>query len=172
MKTKKIDLSQGDPTSTTAQAAAGIGIGIVAGLVGTVVMTAAQMIEMQFSGRKPSDMPYKAVKKAFGIETRTDEDKELVSNVTHFAYGTTWGVPRGLMAAFGADGIAGTAAHFGAVWGTELSLLPAMDVMEPVTTWEPKAIAEDAMFHGIYAIAAGITADTLAKWLRRAYKQG
>lgn len=37
------------------------GIGIVAGLVGTVVMTVVQMIEMQFSGRKPSDTPYSAV---------------------------------------------------------------------------------------------------------------
>lgn len=91
--------------------------------------------------------------------------------MTHIAYGTSWGVPRGLMAIFGADGVAGTTAHFGAVWGTELSLLPAMEVMEPVTTWEPKAIAEDAMFHAVYAIATGITADALARWLRTSYKK-
>jgi hypothetical protein len=75
------------------------------------------------------------------------------------------------MAVFNADGVTGTTAHFGAVWGTELSLLPAMDVMEPVTTWKPKAIAEDAMFHGVYAIATGITADVLAKWLRESEKK-
>lgn len=156
-------------TTTIAHIAAGIGIGIVSGLAGTVVMTAAQMIEMQISGRKPSDAPYQAVKKTFGIEAQSDKDKELVTNMTHIAYGTTWGIPRGLLAVFGANGIAGTCTHFGAVWGTELSLLPTMDVMEPVTTWKPKAIAEDALFHATYAIAAGITADILTKWLRKSY---
>ncbi|MBC5991868.1 hypothetical protein [Pontibacter cellulosilyticus] len=157
-----------DVQADIARVATGIGIGIVAGLVGTAVMTAAQMIEMKFSGRKSSDTPYKAVKKTFGVEAQSKEDKELITNAAHIAYGTTWGVPRGLMAVFGADGAVATTTHFGAVWGTELSLLPAMDVMEPVTTWKPKAIAEDAMFHGVYAIATGITADILAKWLKEA----
>lgn len=170
-KNQQKDHNHESTTTDIARVAAGIGIGIVAGMVGTAVMTAAQMIEMQFSGRKSSDTPYKAVKKTFGIEAQSDEDKELVTNVTHMAYGTTWGVPRGLMAVFGADGAVGTTTHFGAVWGTELSLLPAMGVMEPVTTWKPKAIAEDAMFHAVYAITAGITADALAKWLRKTYAQ-
>ncbi len=163
---------QKDETTTTlARVAGGIGIGIVAGLVGTAVMTAAQMLEMQISGRKPSNTPYKAVKKTFGIEAQSEEDKALVTNVTHIAYGTTWGIPRGIMAAFDANSIAGTTAHFSAVWGTELGLLPAMDVTKPVTTWKPKAIAEDALFHGIYAVVTGITADALAKWLRKSYKK-
>ncbi|GAB3200971.1 hypothetical protein ABID22_003130 [Pontibacter aydingkolensis] len=168
MKTRKQQTNHHQDSATTdiARVAAGIGIGVVAGLVGTAVMTAAQMIEMQYSGRESSDTPYKAVKKTFGIEAQSDEDKELITNVSHFGYGTTWGIPRGIMAVLGADGVTGTTAHFGAVWGTELSLLPAMDVMEPVTTWKPKAIAEDAMFHAVYAIATGITADILAKWLR------
>lgn len=175
MKTKtkksKKQHNQNEVTTTIARVAEGIGIGIVAGLVGTAVMTAAQMIEMQISGRESSDTPYKAVKKTFGIEAQSKEDKELVNNMTHFAYGTTWGVPRGLMTAFGAKGAAGTIPHFGAVWGTELGMLPAMGVAEPVTTWKPKAIAEDAMFHAVYAVATGITADILAKWLKRSYKK-
>ncbi len=170
MKIRKINQKQESVSATLAIVSAGIGIGLVAGLVGTAVMTAAQMIEMHFSGRKPSDTPYQAVKKTFGIETKTDEDKEFVSNVTHFAYGSSWGIPRGLMAAFGAKGVAGSTSHFGAVWGTELIMLPSMDIAEPVTTWKPRAIAEDALFHGVYAIVAGITADYLAKWLRKAYE--
>jgi hypothetical protein len=160
---------QEEITTTLAQVACGIGIGIVAGLVGTAVMTAAQMIEMQFSGREPSNTPYKAVKKTFGFETKSEEAKELISNVTHFAYGTTWDIPRGLMAAFGTKSLASTSAHFGAVWGTELGLLPAMDVAEPVTEWQPKAIAEDAMFHAIYALAVGLTADAMVKWSKDVY---
>lgn len=160
---------QTEVSSSIAQVAAGIGIGVVSGLVGTLVMTAAQLIEMQISGRKSSDTPYKAVKKTFGIEAQTKKDKELISNVTHFAYGSTWGIPRGLLATFGSRGMKGTTVHYGAVWGTELTLLPAMDVSEPVTTWKPKAIVQDAMFHAVYAIAAGITADYLHKCLKHVY---
>jgi hypothetical protein len=168
---KKKHKQQDKSTATIAKVASGIGIGIVAGLVGTAVMTAAQMIEMKISGRESSDTPYKALKKTFGVEAQTEEDKEFLNNVTHFAYGTTWGIPRGLLATFGAKGVTGTSAHFSAVWGTELSVLPAMDVMQPVTEWKPKAIAEDAMFHAVYAAAAGITADALAKWLKKAYRK-
>jgi hypothetical protein len=171
MKAKKLTNEQDNISSTAAQFAAGIGIGIVSGFIGTLVMTAAQMIEMQISGREASDTPYKAVEKTFGIEAQNEKSKSLVSNVTHFAYGSTWGIPRGLMATFGAEGISGTGTHFGAVWGTELTLLPAMDVIEPVTAWKPKAIAEDAMFHAIYALAVGVSADYLHKRLKKSYEQ-
>lgn len=170
-KKDKNKTNQDEATSTLARVAGGIGIGLVAGLVGTAVMTAAQMIEMQATGRESSDTPYKAVKKTFGVKAQSEEDKELVTNVTHIAYGSTWGIPRGLMAAFGTKGIAATGMHFGAVWGTELSLLPAMHVTEPVTEWKPKAISTDAMFHILYAVTTGLTADALAKWLKKSYKK-
>lgn len=65
MKKKRNDKGRVQQEASTgiAHVAAGIGIGILAGLAGTVVMTAAQMIEMKISGRKPSNTPYKAVKK-------------------------------------------------------------------------------------------------------------
>lgn len=46
-----------------------------------------------------------------------------------------------------------------------------MNLMEPFTNWKPKAIAENAMFHAVYAIATAITADALARWLRTSYKR-
>jgi hypothetical protein len=170
-RSKKSQHQQG-ATPILARVASGIGIGMVAGLAGTLVMTAAQMMEMQISGRAPSDTPYRAVKKTFGFEARSDEAKALISNVTHFAYGSAWGIPRGLLAAFGTNSLAGTSIHFGAVWGTELSLLPAMQVTEPVTKWPAKAIAEDALFHAIYALAVGLTADALVKWSGPSYPAG
>ncbi|MCC9137703.1 hypothetical protein ACFSKU_02660 [Pontibacter silvestris] len=149
--------------SVTARVAGAVGRGLVAGLLGTAAMTVAQMIEMKLSGRGSSDTPYQAVKKVFGIKAESDEDKETITNFTHFAYGTAWGVPRALLAEFGATGVAGTLAHFGAVWGTEITVLPSMDVEEPITTWKPKAISEDALMHGIYATATGLVADALTK---------
>lgn len=158
-------------TSETANVAAGIGIGILAGLAGTAVMTAAQMIEMKITGRKGSYTPYNAIEKTFGVEAKTEDDKEILNTLTHFTYGTIWGIPRGISAVSGAGGAAGTTAHFAAIWGTELTVLPALDIIEPVTTWQPKVTVTDAFFHSIYALAAGITADVLAQWLKQKKKK-
>lgn len=148
-------------TSEVGHIAGAIGRGIIAGLAGTAVMTVAQMIEMKITGRKPSDTPYKAVSKVFGIEAKSDEDKEKLSNIIHWVYGSSWGIPRGLLAEFGAEGAAGTGAHFAAVWGTEVVMLPSLGVAEPITKWGPKAIAQDVLFHAIYAVTVGLVADAL-----------
>ena len=156
------DKQKTEDTITAAQVADAIGKGIVAGLIGTAVMTIAQMLEMQLSGRDPSDTPYQAAKKVFGVKAEDEESKETVNNLMHFAYGTAWGIPRALLAEFGSRGAAGTATHFGAVWGAELIMLPSLDLSEPVTEWEPEDIGKDAFFHGIYALATGLAADALA----------
>ncbi|MBF9255592.1 hypothetical protein I2I11_20000 [Pontibacter sp. 172403-2] len=141
--------------------AGAIGCGIIAGLAGTAVMTVAQMIEMKITGRPPSDTPYKAVSKVLGIEAKSDEDKEKLSNIIHWMYGSAWGIPRGLLAASGAEGAAGTGAHFAAVWGTEIVMLPSLGVAEPITKWKPKAIVQDILFHAVYAVTVGFVADAL-----------
>lgn len=153
-----------EAASVATRVAGAIGKGIVAGLIGTAAMTIAQMIEMQVTGRSSSDTPYKAAKKLFGVKAEDDDSKETISNLMHVVYGSTWGIPRALMAEFGFGGMAGTLTHFGAVWGTEITLMPSLDVMEPVTEWKPKAISEDIMFHSIYAAATGLAADALVRW--------
>ncbi|WP_242919190.1 hypothetical protein [Pontibacter liquoris] len=137
------------------------GRGLLAGLAGTAAMTVAQLIEMQLTGREPSDTPYKAFSKVFGLKARNEEEKKKLSNLIHWGYGTSWGIPRGLLAAYGADGAAGTGAHFAAVWGSELVMLPSLGVAEPVTKWGGKAIAQDVLFHLIYAVTTGLVADAL-----------
>ncbi|RIJ42401.1 hypothetical protein [Pontibacter oryzae] len=153
-----------EAASVATRIAGAIGKGLVAGLIGTAAMTIAQMIEMQMTDRESSNTPYKAAKKVFGVKAKDDESKKKISNIMHLVYGASWGVPRALMAEFGINGASGTLAHFGAVWGTELTLLPALHVMKPVTEWKPEAISEDVMFHSIYAISTGLAADALVRW--------
>ncbi|ARS35565.1 hypothetical protein [Pontibacter actiniarum] len=153
-----------EAASVATRVAGAIGKGLVAGLIGTAAMTIAQMVEMQLTGRGASNTPYKAAKKVFGVKAKDKESKKTISNLMHVAYGATWGVPRALMAEFGVDGASGTMAHFGAVWGTELTVMPSLHVMKPVTEWKPKAISEDMLFHSIYAVATGLAADALVRW--------
>jgi hypothetical protein len=79
----------------------------------------------------------------------------------HWAYGTTWGIARGIIGLTGLKGWPATVAHFAAIWGTSMVMLPAFNAAPPVTEEKPKAIAIDALHHAVYAIAAGLAYDAL-----------
>lgn len=139
---------------------AAIGKGLIAGLAGTLAMTVSQMIEMKITKRKPSDAPAKAVNKILHVES-PDEYKMEYSNEVHYAYGTSWGVVRGLLSLVGLTGFAATSVHLAAIWGTAITIEPELDIAPPVTQWKPKDIAVDIFHHAVYAIVAGIVFDAI-----------
>ncbi len=61
-----------------------------------------------------------------------------------------------VLAAAGLSGQTATAAHLGAVWGSEQIMLPALDVTPPLTEWGVEEIAIDALHHLVYATATGL----------------
>ena len=63
---------------------------------------------------------------------------------------------RGLLEAAGILGPAATAAHFGAVWGSEQVMLPALGVAPPLTEGGAEEVSVDALHHLVYAGATGI----------------
>jgi hypothetical protein len=131
--------------------AAGIGRVLFAGAVGTAAMTVSSTIEQRVRGRDPSTTPGDAVEKVLPIEI-DEEEKESVSNIIHWAYGTAWGAPRGLLAVLGLSSPAATFAHFAAVWGGALVALPRLRVAPPVKEWGAREIAIDAWHHAVYAL--------------------
>lgn len=118
--------------------AGSIGRGLFAGAFGTVVMTASSTMEMKLRGREGSSAPADAAAKVLGVEPTDDDSKERFSNLVHFGYGTGWGAVRGLIGYLGLSGPTAAAAHLGAVWGSELVMLPALDVAPPATKWGSK----------------------------------
>jgi hypothetical protein len=138
-----------------------LGKGLLAGLAGTAAITLSQMIEMKITKRSPSEAPVKVASQVTGIQPSSEETKEQVSNEIHFAYGTSWGIARGVLGLLGLKGIPATLVHFGAIWATELIMLPKYDAAPPVNEEEPKSIAIDALHHAVYAIAAGLVYDAL-----------
>lgn len=135
-----------------------IGRGLLAGLAGTVAMTIASTIEMKLRRRPPSSVPAAAAGKVLGVQPRDEAGKRRFANAVHFAYGTSWGLGRaavgGLLCAFGVRrAIAAPLAHFVAVWGSELMMLPALRVAPPPWRWGAKEIAIDAFHHGVYVTA-------------------
>jgi hypothetical protein len=142
----------------TKSIAGAIGKGLLAGLAGTAAMTLSSTIEMKRRGREGSDAPAQAAGKVLGIDPDEldEETKTRFSNAVHWSYGTGWGAVRGLLASSGLRGASADAAHFGAVWGSEQIMLPALDVAPPLTEWGLEEIAIDTAHHVVYVAATGL----------------
>jgi len=138
-----------------------VGKGLIAGFVGTVAMTIASTIEMKVRKRPPSTAPADAAGKVLQVAPRNETGKQRFSNLVHYAYGTGWGLARAalgaaLCAAGGRRGrrsLIAPLAFFATVWGAELVMLPRLGVAKPFWRWGAKAVALDALHHGVYTAA-------------------
>lgn len=140
---------------------AAIGKGLLAGLAATAAITISQMIEMKLTKREPSKAPVKVAKETVGVKPATQEEKEKLSQELHWAYGTSWGMARGLISLTGLKGWPATFVHFAAIWSSSMIMLPMFDAAPPVYKEDAKAIAIDGLHHAVYATVAGLTYDSL-----------
>ena len=147
----------------TGKVAGSLGRGLVAGFAGTAAMTISSTLEAKLRGRAPSSAPARATAKVLGIASFEDAVAQARFNdLSHWGYGTGWGILRGLLDAAGLPPRKATAAHAAAVWGTEQVTLPALDVAPPSVFWPKQEIAIDAFHHAVYALATGITYELLS----------
>ncbi len=145
----------------TGDVAATVGKGLVAGVAGTLAMTLSSTLEMKLTGREASSAPADAAAKVLGVEPKGDKEKARFSNVVHWAFGTSWGAVRGLAGAAGLTGSVAAGAHFAAVWGNDLVMLPALGVTPAVKEWGAKALLTDAFHHLVYAAVVSLTYSAL-----------
>lgn len=141
--------------------AGAVGKGLLAGLIGTAAITLSTMIDIKLRERPPSTAPADAASKVLEVEPKGEEEKVHFSNLVHWGYGMSWGASRGLLGAAGLKGTPANLAHFAAVWGAALVMLPYLKVAPPVKEWGAKEIAIDALHHLVYATATGLTYDFL-----------
>jgi hypothetical protein len=143
--------------------ASAIGKGLVAGFAGTAAMTISSTIEAKLRGREPSSAPARATAKVLGIKEFEDARAAARFNdLSHWGYGTSWGVLRGLLAASGMTPKAATAAHGAAIYGAAQVTLPALEIAPPAVFWSKREIAIDALHHAVYAAATGAAYELIA----------
>jgi hypothetical protein len=144
-----------------------VGKGLLAGLVGTAAMTVSSTVEARVRGRAPSSAPARATAKLLGIK---DFDSDLAAarfnDLSHWGYGTSWGVLRGLLAATGMPARTATALHGAAIYGAAQVTLPALEIAPPVVFWPKEEIAIDAFHHAVYATATGLAYELIANGSR------
>ena len=137
--------------------ATSVGRGLLAGFAGTAAMTVSSTLEARLRGRAASSAPARATAKVLGIaEFDSDLAKARFNDLSHWGYGTGWGVLRGLLAATGMSQRRATLAHGAAIYGAAQVTLPALDVAPPSIYWGATEVAIDAFHHAVYAAATGL----------------
>ena len=139
---------------STADVASVVGKGLFAGAVGTVFMTVSSTIEAKLRGRESSSAPADAAGKVLGVQPRDKAGQARFSTAVHWGYGTGWGAVRGLIALTDPSPPAAAAIHWGAIWGSSLVMLPALDVAPAPWKQPPSGVAMDAFHHVVYAVGA------------------
>jgi len=107
--------------------------GVLAGLAGTVVMTAFQkLVEMPITGRGDSYAPADFAAKVLPVQLGARRDQ--VNYVTHFALGTMWGAAYGVTAHAGLRGRRAVAVVFATVYTGDVLLNTALGLYQP-SSW-------------------------------------
>jgi hypothetical protein len=126
-------------------------------------MTASSTLEAKLRSRAPSSAPARATAKVLGIASFEDAIAQARFNdLSHWGYGTGWGIVRGLLDAAGLPSRKATAAHGAAIWGSAQLTLPALDIAPPAVFWPKQEIAIDAFHHTVYALSTGIAYELLS----------
>ncbi|MBA3743207.1 MAG: hypothetical protein H0X00_09830 [Sporichthya sp.] len=137
-----------------------LGLGVVAGVAGTAVMTAFQKyVEMPITGREPSYAPADFAQRVLPIHPRTPAGRRRLNNVTHYALGTLWGAAYGVATWRGLRGQKAVNAVFGAVYTGDVLLNTALGLYRP-TCWSTKDVVVDVVDKYVQAQATGRLFDT------------
>lgn len=143
--------------------AADVGVGLLAGALGTAAMTASSTLEMKLSGRGASSTPEDAAGTVLGVQPSDSAGQQRFGTAVHWGYGTAWGAVRGLVGSLGLHGPAAAATHLGLVWGGEQVVLPATGQGAPTPRYGAAATATDLLHHVVYALATSAAYE----WLDR-----
>ncbi len=136
--------------------------GLLAGLVGTAVMTLSETAEMRLTGRQGSTVPGRVGAKLFGVRPKGDEELARLTARVHWGHGVLMGSVRGVLSLAGLTGLPATATHFALVWGGDALLYALLRVAPVPWRWEARELVTDLSHKGVYAAATGAAFDALA----------
>lgn len=131
-----------------------IGLGLLAGAVGTVALTLAEKVEASISGREPSTVPGQVGAKLTGRDPNAHpEVAQRLNPVVHWAHGIVLGAVLGLLVFAGLSFLPATLVFFGLVWGGDVLLYRALGIAEMPWKWSRSELLADLWGKGIYAVA-------------------
>jgi hypothetical protein len=146
-------------STSPASLTANIGRGILAGVAGTVVMTAFQkLIEMPITGRGDSYAPADFAERVLPVHPASPEGRHRLNYVTHFSLGGMWGTAYGIAAAAGLRGQKAANTVFATVYTGDVILNTALGLYQP-TQWSRQDWIVDIVDKYVQAQATGAIFD-------------
>lgn len=144
------------------EALAAILIGLMAGLIGTVVMTVTETVDIRVTGREPSTVPGQVGIKVLGRDPDQEPRLKGVSTTVHWLHGITMGALRGLLALTGLGAVLATVVHFVLVWSGDALTYKALGIAPMPWGWSRRELATDLFHKAVYAVATGVAYELLA----------
>ncbi len=130
------------------------GMGVVAGAVGTAVLTVAERTEMAITGREPSTVPGQVGAKLAGRDIESSSALvDRLNPAVHWGHGIGMGAVRGILSASGLGSTAATLAYFPIVFGGDAALYRTLGIAPPPWRWTRTELATDLFGKGVLAFA-------------------
>lgn len=135
--------------------------GVLAGVAGTVVMTAFQrLVEMPVTKRQESYAPADFAEKLLPVHPTTPAERRRLNYTVHLALGGMWGTAYGVAAAAGLRGQRAVNIVFGVVYTGDVLLNTALGLYQP-RQWTAKDWVIDVVDKYVQAQATGFVFDHL-----------
>jgi uncharacterized membrane protein len=142
-----------------------LGVGAFAGVVGTAAMTIAQGAEFVLTDAEPSSLPADVIdrfKRRAGRGRLERRHRRVANQAMHWLYGTSWGIPYGLIAGHTKVAPELSGPVYGLlVWGAALVHEPALGLADVPWKRSLKSLGSEAFFHLVYGIGAGAAVRTV-----------
>jgi hypothetical protein len=133
--------------------------GFAAGLAGTAAMTIAQAVEFVLTDAEPSSAPADVadtLKRRLGRGRLKRRHRRAANQAMHWLYGTSWGIPYGIVASTSRLKPEVSGPIFGlVVWVGALVQQPALGIAELPWKRSISSLGSEAAFHLVYGIGAG-----------------
>jgi hypothetical protein len=139
------------------------GRGVLAGLAGVAVMTAAEKLEQSFTHRPNSYVPARTLLTLLGRHPSDDDRPAGWNHAMHWGTGAALGALRGVWAAIGLRGPQAHVAHTVVRLATDQTLENATGVGAPPRTWPRDERVVDLLHKAIYSVVTGVVAERIVQ---------
>jgi hypothetical protein len=131
----------------TGELAKMVGLGMLAGVAGSVIMTAFQkFIEMPISGREDSYQPAQLAQKLFPIDPpKDDKARTRLNYAMHFMLGAMWGGAYGVAAYNGLRGSRAVSRVFPTIYSNDVAVGTVLGLGKPPWKWSRKEFTIDVV---------------------------
>jgi hypothetical protein len=140
--------------TSTPSPARSAGLGLAAGVAGTIALTLAERAEMALTGREASDLPGQVGAKLTGHDPASDPSAvERLDAPAHWAHGIGLGAVRGLLGATRLAPRTATLAFFPLAWASDAALYRVLGLAPAPWRWSRGELGADLFGKGVLSFA-------------------